>query len=112
MQLTIGNVRSNYRTDQYFHHNELTPFLTVNANMAQIVSKIEQEPDNPQNRYVFGDIGVGDIRSHSELLSNIEFQNLLIAKMEHQTDILRYGYSGLHDQLQEIISMLEAELDE
>lgn len=112
LQLTISNVRSVYRTDQYFHHNELTPFLTVNANMAQIVSKIEHEPGNPQNRYEFGDIGIGDNRSHSELLSNTEFQNLLIAKMEHQTDILSYGYSGLDDQLQEVMSMLEAELDE
>ena len=80
--------------------------------MAQIVSKIEHEPGNPQNRYVFGDVGIGNTRSHSELLSNTEFQNLLIAKMEHQIDILRYGYSGLDDQLQELISILEAELDE
>jgi hypothetical protein len=112
LQLTIGIVRNNYRTDQYFHHNELTPFLTVNANLAQIVSKIEHEPGNPQNRYAFGDIGIGNTRLHSELLSNTEFQNLLIAKMEHLSDILRYGYVGLDDQLQEIISMLEAELDE
>ena len=113
LQLTIGNVRSNYRTDQYFHHNELTPFLTVNANLAQIVSKIEHQPGNPQNRYLLvGDIGVGSIRSHSELLLNTEFQNLLIAKMEHQNDILLYGYSGLDDQLKEIISLLEAELDQ
>ncbi len=112
LQLTFSKVRNLYRIDQYFHHNELTPFLTVNANMAQIVGKIEHEPGNPQNRYEFGDIGIGNSRSHSELLSNTEFQNLLIAKMEHQIDILRYGYSGLDDQLQEAMSMLEAELDE
>ena len=112
LQLTINYMRAFYRTDEHFFNNALIPFLNANANMAQIVSKIEHEPGNPQNRYAFGDIGIGKTRLHSELLSNTEFQNLLIAKMGNQNDILFYGYQGFDDQLREIISILEAELNE
>ncbi len=112
LQLSISRVRNFEKIDQQFHHNETTPFLAAHTNMAQIVGKIKHEPGNPQNSYDFGDIGMGKIYAHSELMSNAEFQNLLIAKMEKQVDILRDGYSGLDDQLGDVISMLEEELDE
>ena len=47
---------------------------------------------------------------HGKLLSTLEFQNLLTAKMERQLDILSIGHPGVEKHLNTVISMLRNEL--
>ena len=53
-----------------------------------------------------------DIRDHCDLLSDNEFQRLLAAKIDVQHGILRYSLADLDDDLDEVILMLQAEMDE
>jgi hypothetical protein len=52
-------------------------------------------------------MGVTNIKHHSELLSTIEFQNVLVAKIERLTDILDTGHPGVEKHLIVVIQMLE-----
>ena len=47
----------------------------------------------------------------SELLASVEYQNLLIAKLERLSDILDIGHPGIEARLSLVIEMLEIELD-
>lgn len=111
LQVSIGRVRNHYGNDEKFHQNVMTPFMISHANMAQISASIQHRPGNPDDSFTFPDVGVTKSRDHSELLSSVEFQNLLIAKMERQLDILDTGHPGVEQHLPAVISMLEEELN-
>ena len=110
LQVSIGRVRNHYRSDEKFHHEVMTPFMISHANMAQISARMQSRPGDPENTFTFPDVGATNSRDHGELLSSVEFQNLLIAKMERQLDILEIGHPGVEKHLIEVISMLEEEL--
>jgi hypothetical protein len=45
------------------------------------------------------------------LLATVEYQNVLVAKMERLSDILEVGYPGVEQRLNLVVDMLENELD-
>ena len=111
LQVAIGRVKNHYRNDGEFHKNIMTPFMIANANMAQINTTVQHRPGQPENTMEMRDMGSARGYHHSELLATIEFQNLLIAKMERLSDILNIGHPGVERRLVQVIKMLEEELD-
>ena len=111
LQVAIGRVRYHYRNDGEFHNNVVTPFMIANANMAQISANMQHRPGQPEIATTFPDLGFVNSYRHSDLLVNVEFQNLLVAKIERCTDILDVGHPGVEKHLTLVISMLQSELD-
>jgi hypothetical protein len=112
LQVAIERVRNHYRSDSEFHQDVLTPFMIANANMGQISSRVTHRPGTAEDTLSFPDIGVSNDRDHGELLTSVPFQNLLVAKMERQLDILEVGHPGVEEHLVAVISMIENELQE
>lgn len=111
LQVAIGRVRNHYRNDGEFHKDVMTPFMIENANMAQIASSITHRPGHPEITVSSPELGIAKSYRHSELLSTVEFQNLLIAKRERCGDILDFGHSGVKKHLSVVLKMLDEELD-
>ena len=111
LQVAIERVKLHYRNDAKFYNDVMTPFMIANANMAQITASIRHRPGEPETRYTSSDLGLTNIRNHNELLSTIEFQNVLVAKIAGLTDILDIGHPGVEKHLVVVIQMLEDDLD-
>ena len=111
LQVAIGRVRFHYRNDGAFHNNIMTPFMIANANMAQISASMQHRPGHPEVTSTFPDFGFSKSYRHSELLSNVAFQNLLVAKIERCTDFLDVGHPGVKKHLTEVIRLIEGELE-
>jgi hypothetical protein len=112
LQVAIERVKYHYRNDGDFHDDIMTPFMISNANMAQVNNTINHRPGQPENIVKIRDLGSVRGYRHSELLATVEFQNILIAKMERLSDILDTGHPGVEIGLEKVIAMLEAEIDE
>ena len=85
--------------------------MIANSNMSQVTKTIRHRPGHPQQTIQSRNLGVSDGRRHSELLAKVEYQNLLVAKMERLSDILEVGHPGVEARLNLVIEMLEIELD-
>ena len=112
LQVAIGRVKDHYRNDSQFHKDVMTPFVISNANMAQIAATVSHRPGQPENTFAIRDYGAGRSFRHSELLATVEFQNILVARMERLSDILEIGHPDVEAGLEKVIGMLEVELDE
>ena len=112
LQVAIERVTYHYKSDGDFHDNVMTPFMIANANMAQITATINHRPGQPEHTFKNRVLGSVTGYRHSELLATVEFQNVLIAKMERLSDILDIGHPGVEKRLEKVIEMLEAEIDE
>jgi hypothetical protein len=112
LQVAIERVKYHYRNDGQFHKDVMTPFIIANTNMAQITASIKHRPGQPENTFKIRDLGSVRGYRHSELLAAVEFQNILVAKMERLSDILDTGHPGVEKELEKVIEMLEAEIDE
>jgi hypothetical protein len=112
LQVAIKSVRNHYQKDQKFHQEIMTPFIMSHTNIIQIYAAMRHRPGFPDDPG-FPNINVAAIKNtdHSKLLSTLDFQNLLAAKMERQLDILSTSHSEVEKQLSVVISMLEDELD-
>jgi len=110
VHVSFSVIRNYYRNDENFHHRTLTPFYIENTNLAQLALSSDHPPGLPDEEYYFPEIIFSTRTDHSDLLSMLEFQSLLAAKMDRQLDILREGYSNIDSQLTETIEMLEDEL--
>ncbi len=111
LQVAIERVKFHYRSDAGFHETVMTPFLIANANMARISASILHRPGHPEITATFPDLGFTKSHLASDLLLTVEFQNLLVAKMERCSDILDVGHPGVEKHLVVVIRMLEDELD-
>jgi hypothetical protein len=111
LDVAIGRLRFHYRNDGEFHNNVMTPFMIANADMAQINASMRHRPGHPEVTSSFPDLGFARSFRHSELLSTVEFQNLLVAKIERCTDILDVGHPGVEKHLAEVIRLIQDELE-
>jgi hypothetical protein len=112
LQVAMNRVRNHYRTDQEFHLEIMTPFIMSHTNMIQINAAMKHRPGSAaESGYPSVTVRSNLNTDHGKLLSTLEFQNLLAAKMERQQDILSVGHPGVEKHLNVVISMLETELD-
>lgn len=110
LRVAIERVKYHSRNDQEFHTRIMTPFMIEQADMAQITARMKHRPGQPEVALVPTDYGFGRRQQHSELLANVAFQNLLIAKIERCLDLLETGHPGVEQHLASAIHMLESEL--
>jgi len=110
LQVAIGRMKNHYRSDGEFHKDTITPFMIANANMAQISATMTHRPGEPQLQIPSPDFGIARSYQHSELLSTVAFQNILVAKLERLSDIRDVGHPGVEKHLVAVIRMLEGEL--
>ena len=96
LQVAIERVKYHSRNDSEFHENIMT---------------IKHRPGHPDITIQSRNLGVSEGRRHSELLATVEYQNLLVAKMERLADLLEVGHPGVEERLSLVIEMLEIELD-
>ncbi len=99
-----------YRNYENFHHDVYTPFLIANAYLPQLISESAHPPGKPEAPYHYPNVDLSITQDHAELLSRKDFHNMLVAKMDRIFDILRGGYRGVDEQLDEIIVLLSEEL--
>jgi hypothetical protein len=112
LQTAIDRVQNLYQRDQQFHQEIMTPFIMSHTNMLQINAAMRHRPGLPDDPgFPNSSVGAGKSFDHGELLSTLEFQNLLAAKMERKQDILVYGHPAVEEHLSVVISILENELD-
>jgi hypothetical protein len=111
LKVAIDRVKYHSRNDSEFHERIMTPFMIANSNMSQITVTIRHRPGNPELTIQSRNLGVSEGYRHSELLATIEYQNLLVAKMERLSDLLEVGHRGIDERLSLVIEMLEIELD-
>jgi len=111
LQVAMDRVRNHYRKDQQFHLEIMTPFIMSHTNMIQINAAMKHRPGSA-DEMGYPSVAVRSTVSldHGKLLSTLEFQNLLTAKMERQLDILSIGHPGVEKHLNTVISMLRNEL--
>lgn len=110
LQVAIDRVKYHSRNDSEFHENIMTPFMIANSNMSQVTASIRHRPGHPELTIQARNLGVSQGHRHSELLATVEYQNLLVAKMERLSDILEVGHPGVEERLNLVIEMLEIEL--
>ena len=108
----LETARARYKLDEAFYREELVPFLVTPGNLPQILASIDHAPGVPAWSYSFPEINIAVTRNHNELLSNTEFQGLLAAKIDLQHDILSYTLGDLNEDLDEVILVLKAGLDQ
>jgi hypothetical protein len=111
LPVTIGRLRYHYRNDREFHNGIVTPFMIASADMVQISATMQHRPGQPEITATFPDPGFGRRQLHSELLSTVAFQNLLVAKIERCADILNIGHPGVETHLVKVIQLIGDELD-
>ena len=110
LQVAIERVKYHSRNDSEFHENVMTPFMIANSNMSQVTTTMRHRPGHPELTIQSRQLGVSEGHRHSELLATVEYQNLLIAKMERLSDLLEVGHPAVEERLSLVIEMLEIEL--
>jgi hypothetical protein len=106
----IANVQMAEDQESEFFNDALMPFLNREAWVPQIAEVAQVLPGTDQ-RPGYGRVNwATEIRDHRSLLLAPSFQNLVLQRLWVQVDILS-AYEGFSDQLQELISLIEAELE-
>lgn len=109
VHVSFNRLRLFYRYDRDFVNNDLMPFVRRHVNQAQLTGITENVPGTDIS-YGLPAINVSNHYDHSELLSNVEFQNLILARIYSLMDITNFAWLGFAEELDDVISLLEAEL--
>lgn len=107
----FDRVRETVAMEVDFYHGQYIPFLAANASLPQIINVIDRIPGSSSGHYEYGEeFLLTTTNDHSELLSNQEFQNILVERSVLLTDIITQAYATIDDPLESIIRDLEDEL--
>lgn len=108
--IKISAVNSSIRFDFDFYRGRLMPFLDKNASILQIYNVPSHRPGFPESEYPNVFPPNTSVTSHRELLTNREFQNILIGRVVTLTNIVEWRVSDVQTELREIIGLIETEL--
>jgi hypothetical protein len=107
----VVRVTQTERQDYDIFSDVWMPFLRGNAYLSQIHNSIDVQPGTGNEDYV-EDVRLGPhVTSHSNLLRDREFQNVLLHRLWVHGDIL-YEYEQLKPRLSSLIELLTAELEQ
>lgn len=107
-QFFKGNVERQVRLVQ----ESYIPYLEENASLQQIYSAGEQTPGHPEESVLAQRIELRELRSHSHLLDDPVFQNMLARRIDRMTSMVNLGDSEYLAELRELIGLIEQELAE
>ena len=108
----IGTLEAIYAIEIAFQHNVMVPYLIRNANLSQLANSISHLPGRPDSAYDYPQLNPRVTTAHSQLLESLEFQNLLVARLDRQLDIIHFGFPGLDQALEVAIRGIEEELSD
>jgi hypothetical protein len=108
----IEKIKLYYREDADYFFSTLGPFLNMNAYMPPVANAGQFEPGHPENEVYVSRYSHSADYDNSTLLSDRTFQNILIDKVYRQENILGNAFSGLDEQLDATIQLLQEELSE
>jgi len=100
VHVSFNRLRLFYQHDRDFVNNDLMPFVRRHVNQAQLTGITENVPGTNIS-YGLPAINVSNRYDHSELLSDVEFQNLIIARIYSLMDIINFAWLGFEEQLNE-----------
>lgn len=86
------------------------PYLERNASLQQIYNAGEQTPGHPEESVPAESIELREMRSHSHLLDDPIFQNMLARRIGRMTTMVNLGDSEYMAELHELIGLIEQEL--
>jgi hypothetical protein len=104
--------RNSVRLQEIFVNNRFMPFLVENASLQQIFNVAGQTPGFPEDTFPLEKIELRELRSHSILLDDPVFQNLLTRRIGRMDMMLDARGEGYVLGLRELIALIEQELDE
>ena len=108
----IEKIKLYYREDSDYFFSTLGPFLNMNAYMPPVANAGQFEPGHPENTVYVSRYSHSADYDNSTLLSDRGFQNILIDKVYRQENILGIAFSGLDQQLEATILLLQEEISE
>ena len=113
----LSSVRDVVSREHDFYRDRFMPYLSRHASLQQLAMITDGTPGNPESSYDWGHtFELKKKRSHREMLSRQEFQNLLIERASNLNDILVIAlgndpYSGyVADSIEPTIRLLRQEL--
>jgi hypothetical protein len=87
-------------------------YLEENASLQQIYNASIQTPGHPEEVFPLESIEIGKLRSHSQLLDDPVFQNILARRILRMTAMVNLLESEYVTELREVIVLIERELVE
>jgi hypothetical protein len=93
-----------------FHRDRLMPYLEKNASLQQIFNVAEHAPGFPEEQLTVQKIELREFRSHSLLLDDLVFQNLLAQRIARLDMMLNTRDEQYVLELRELITQIEREL--
>jgi len=109
--VSLNRLKLFYRYDHDFMLDYVTPFILDNVNQKQLTGISKKLPGTEIN-YAFPVLKISNRYKHSELLSSVRFQNLLIRRIYSLLDITNFAWFGFEEQLDGVIKLIEVELAE
>lgn len=97
------------RQDYDFFFNVMTPFLRANSYLPQQATVASSRPGDPDASPFELDLKIEGTRSHSEMLANEEFHNILAQKSWIQFDVLE-SFDEADALLDQMIQKIESSL--
>jgi hypothetical protein len=104
--------RNHVRLQATFVNERFMPFLEENVSLQQISNVSEQVPGFPENKVAAEKIDLRELRSHSGLLDDPVFQNLLTRRIERINVMLDARDKEYVAELRELIALVAAELED
>ena len=111
LYVSFNRLKLFYGYDHDFMLDYVTPFILDNVNQTQLTGISEKLPGTEIN-YAFPVLKISNRYKHSELLSSVKFQNLLIGRIYSLLDITNFAWLGFEEQLDGVIKLVEVELAE
>jgi len=115
--VTLSTVRDVFSREHDFYRDHFMPYLSRHASLQQLAMITDGTPGNPESSYDWGHtFELKKKRSHRDMLSRQEFQNLLIERASNLNDILVIAlgndpHSGyVADSIEPTIRLLQQEL--
>lgn len=113
--IKLRGLRDFVGRDLEFHRDQFMPYYLANTSLPQLAMAADFAPGNPELPYNWGhDFNIEEKISHRELLSRLEFQNLLVQRAGNVNDILLYGFGDPRlvtgDAVARIVNLIEREL--
>jgi hypothetical protein len=104
--------RYGVRLQEKHVNDRFMPFLEENASLQQIYNADEHLPGFPVDTSPLDKIELRELRSHSPLLDDPVFQNLLTRRIGRMDNMLDARNERYVPELRELIALVEQELDE
>lgn len=108
----VNTVKASIKDDLEYYKRRQMPFLDKHVSFLQVTNATARKPGFPEQVYPGDWPENSSMISHRELLSNRDFQNILMGRMTTLTNIVEWRDPDVLPQLQKIIELIDTKLGE